>query len=419
MIAVLAGGRVAVDGTLQPADVVIDDGRITAVVAPGAGPSASGTATIVDCHDVVVAPGFIDLQCNGAGGIDLTSMPDGIADVGRALLPFGVTAYLPTLVTSPAHVRARAIAAMTAVRARGWHRRDGATALGLHFEGPAISPDHLGAHPARFVAVPDREEIARWVDSGVVALVTLAPEVDGAMAMTAQLADGGVVVSAGHTAMTPVDFAAARSAGVGCVTHLFNAMRPFSHRDPGPIGSTLADDSVVVGLICDGIHVDPIAVRMAWNALGPHRVSLVSDAVAPLGAPYGTFPLGNGEVVYDETGVRTKAGVLAGSALALDLALRNLIGFTGCSLGEAIATVTSTPAELLGLTDRGRVAVGNRADLTLLDEGGHALGTVIEGSLEWSAPSWAGASSWGASSWVGASSRSRDRTGGQAGGQAQ
>ena len=191
------------------------------------------------------------------------------------------------------------------------------------------------------------------------------------------------MVSAGHTGMSRPDFAAARSAGVTYVTHLFNAMAPFSHRAPGPIGAVLTDPTVTVGIICDGIHVDPVAVDLVWRTLGTRRLSLVSDASPALGAPYGRFQLGGFEVIHDESGVRTADGVLAGSALPLDRAVRNLIDFTGCSLADALATVTSTPADLLGLTDRGRIAVGARADFAVVDLTGHLHRTVIAGETAW------------------------------------
>jgi len=181
--------------------------------------------------------------------------------------------------------------------------------------------------------------------------------------------------------MSPADLAAARSAGLSYATHLFNAMAPFSHRNPGPVGAVLADDDVVAGIICDGIHVDPIAVRMAWHALGPTRMSLVSDASPALGMPYGRMQLAGFEIIHDETGVRTVDGVLAGSALALDQAVRNLIEFTGCTLADALATVTTTPADLLGLTDRGRLGVGMRADLTILDGDANLVATIVAGTL--------------------------------------
>ena len=196
-----------------------------------------------------------------------------------------------------------------------------------------------------------------------------------------RLVAGGITVSVGHTASTPDDIADAKRAGVRYVTHLFNAMTPFNHRAPGPIGAVLADADLVAGLICDGIHVDPVAIAMAWRALGPARISLVSDAVAALGMPYGRLNVAGFEIIHDETGVRTVDGVLAGSALALDQAVRNLIEFTGCDLADALATVTTTPADLLGLTDRGRLAVGMRADLTILDGDANLVATIVAGTL--------------------------------------
>jgi N-acetylglucosamine-6-phosphate deacetylase len=160
-------------------------------------------------------------------------------------------------------------------------------------------------------------------------------------------------------------------------------MSTFGHRSPGPIGAALADESVTVGVICDGVHVDPIAVAMAWRALGPSRMSLVSDASPALGAPFGRFHIGGFEIAHDETGVRTLDGVLAGSALPLDQAVRNLMAFGRCSLADALATVTSTPADLLGLVDRGRLRTGARADLTIVDHTGNLRYTVVGGQTAW------------------------------------
>ena len=382
----MVGGHVVMDGDLRRVDLVLDGDRIGAITDSPDVDSTNlqmSSGDVIDITGAIVAPGFIDLQCNGAGGTDLTAeLADdatAIDRVARILPRFGVTSFLPTVVTSPRRVRSAAIEAMRE-RAAGVI---GARPLGLHFEGPLISRDRLGAHTGRFVARPPADEIAAWIDSGVVSLVTLAPEVDGAPDVIRQLTAAGITVSAGHTAMSPEALAEARAAGLSYVTHLFNAMAPFDHRRPGPIGAVLADGQLTAGLICDGLHVDPVAVRMAWRTLGPHRTSLVSDAAAPLGAPFGTFHLGTFDVVYDETGVRTVDGVLAGSALELDQAVRNLVEFTGCSLVEALATVTTTPADLLGIDDRGRVAVGNHADLTILDRNGRLLATIIAGRLAW------------------------------------
>lgn len=395
-----------VDGALRPADVVVDGGRVAAITdTAGAGDAADAgdeveiaDAAVLDATGAIVAPGFIDLQCNGAGGTDLTAeLADGgsaVDRVARVLPRFGITSFLPTVVTSPRRVRDAAIAALrtrvppaNASGAATSHAMNGdvvgAVPLGLHFEGPMISLDHLGAHTRRFVTRPEPDEITAWIDSGVVSLVTLAPEADGAPEILGRLGDAGITISAGHTATSPEVFAEARAAGLSYVTHLFNAMAPFGHRRPGLVGAVLADDQVTAGLICDGLHVDPLAVRMAWRALGPHRMSLVSDAAAPLGAPFGRFHLGTFDVVYDASGVRTVDGVLAGSALALDQAVRNLVEYTGCSLVEALATVTTTPADLLGLDRRGRVAVGNHADLTILDVDGRLRSTIVGGRLAW------------------------------------
>lgn len=377
------GGRALVDGRLERVDVVTRGDRIAALVDDLASSGVDlATTELVDCTSQIVAPGFIDLQCNGAAGIDLTREPGRVVEVANVLPQFGVTAFLPTVVTSPATTRRSATRSMQALRDIPVASA-GAEPLGLHFEGPMISVDHLGAHTRNDVAAVDVDEIDDWVRSGVVALVTLAPESPGAAEAIGRLAAAGIVVSAGHTAMTPEQFATARAAGLRYVTHLFNAMAPFSHRAPGPIGAVLADDDVTVGVICDGIHVDPTAVRLAWRSLGPARMSLVSDASAALGSPYGTFRLGGIEITHDHTGVRTADGVLAGSDLALDRAVRNLVAYTGCDLAAALATVTSTPADLLGLRDRGRIAVGARADLTVLTEHGDVVATVVGGATAW------------------------------------
>ncbi len=373
-----SGGQALIDGNLVRADVTVDGGRIADVAIDDA---HADDGAVIDCTGLVIAPGFIDLQCNGAVGVDITNEPHRIAEVAAALPRFGVTAFLPTVVTAPATTRAAAIA-------HAWGQNPGvigAASLGLHLEGPMISRDHLGAHVGRFAAEPAAllDEVDSWASSGAVAMVTLAPELPEAIEVIDRLHAAGVVVSAGHTGMTPTDFGAARTAGVSYVTHLFNAMAPFNHRAPGPIGAVLADPDVTVGVICDGIHVDPVAIELAWRSLGPHRMSLVSDASPALGAPYGRFQLGGFEVIHDETGVRTVDGVLAGSALPLDRAVRNLIEFTGCPLVDALATVTTTPADLLGLTDRGRIRVGARADLTIVDHHGNLDRTVVAGQTAW------------------------------------
>ncbi|HEY5876262.1 MAG TPA: N-acetylglucosamine-6-phosphate deacetylase [Ilumatobacteraceae bacterium] len=372
---IVGGGRVLTpDGALDDGSVTIDGRLITSI-------SRRDGTVDVDAGGGWIVPGLIDLQINGAHGIDVTTQPDRIDELGATLVRYGVTAFVPTVITCAEPVRRAALAA--------WAARDPAGApaaavpLGLHIEGPMLSPARKGAHPATLLAAPSADMIDGWSPETGVVLATIAPELPGAIEVITELAVRGVVVSIGHTDGSSADFARARAAGARYVTHLFNAMRPFSHRDPGPIGAALADDDVVVGVICDGLHVDPIAVRFAFRALGAARLNLVTDAVSALGVGAGAGRLASVAVTIGADGVRNADGVLAGSTLSLDRAVRNLIAFTGCEVADAVATVTSTPADLLGLADRGRLVPGRRADITVLDGDLCVIATVVGGEVAW------------------------------------
>jgi N-acetylglucosamine-6-phosphate deacetylase len=336
----------------------VGGGRVT-----GIGPGLDGDE-VLDASGCLVAPGFVDLQCNGAGGIHLTEEPERIAEVAALLPRWGVTSWLPTIVTAPRVARDRALAAILEV-----DLPPGAAApLGLHLEGPFLSPARAGAHPPDLLVAPDAGEAAGWSPARGVALVTLAPELDGALDVTAGLADRGVVVSVGHTAATRAQAAAAVDAGARWVTHLFNAMEGLHHREPGVPGLALTDERLRFGLIADGLHVDPAVVAVAWRS-ARDRLVLVTDAVAALGAP-GHVP---------GSGVRLPDGTLAGSDLSMDAAVRNLRAWTGCSAEEAIGAATSAPAAVLGLSDRGRLAVGSVADAVVLDDHLDVVATVVAG----------------------------------------
>lgn len=370
---VIRGGRVLrPDGVLEPADVTVDAGRI--VAADGA-----RARRVIDAAGMIVAPGFVDLQVNGGWGHDFTTDPASLGAVAAELPATGVTAFLPTIVSSTRDRRAAAIAAV------GGHRpAPGAAAvLGLHFEGPMIAAGRAGAHDHRVIGPVDPDEYRGWGAAGV-RLVTLAPETPGALEAVTRLSSDEVLVSIGHTACSAGEFAAARAAGARAVTHLFNAMAPFGHRSPGPIGATLADPGVVAGLICDNIHVDPVAVAAAWRALGPDRIVLVTDAMAGLGLPVGTVvPLGAHDAFVGAAGVRLADGTLAGSNLTMDAAVRNLVDATGCTAAQALGCASRVPADLLGLHDRGRIEPGARADVVLLDEYLHVRHTLVGGVTAW------------------------------------
>jgi N-acetylglucosamine-6-phosphate deacetylase len=345
-------------------------------VLPVAGESpaaGTGVATSVDATGLLVAPGLVDLQCNGAGGIDLSSEPERLWEVAAFLPRWGVTSWLPTIVTGPPEIRARALAALGAGPPTSIDARRCATPLGLHLEGPFLSSERRGAHRPEFLAAPDPAvvEAEGWSAGNGVAMVTLAPELTGARAVVVELVARGTVVSAGHSSATAAQATAAIDAGVSYVTHLFNGMAPLHHREPGLAGVALTDPRVRVGLIADGVHVHPTAVALAARALGP-RLSLVTDAVAAMGGP--------GDVGAG-TGVRLADGTLAGSTMSLDRAVRNLGTWADLSLAAALAAASATAADVLGLADRGWVAPGAVGDLVLLDRSGEVMVTVIGGRV--------------------------------------
>ena len=375
---VVTGGRVLSGGPVlgeAGADVVCLDGRIATV---SVGPVARGDA-VLDASGLVVAPGLIDLQINGGYGIDLVADPASLWKLGARLPATGVTAFLPTIVSSPLD-RVDAAMEALAVRPEGYR---GAEPLGLHLEGPFLASARRGAHRVEHLQPVTAETMARWSRSTGVALVTLAPELPGALAAVAELRDRGVVVAGGHTEADATVAAAATEAGMTLVTHLFNAMTPMGHRNPNLAGYVLGSDRLAAGLIVDGVHVDPLVVAAAWRALGPDRTVLVTDAVAAMGLAPGNHTLGRTTVHSDGTAVRTLDGTLAGSALTLDQAVQNLRAATGATLAEAVTAAATTPAVVLGDRMRGLIRPGRRADLAVMDGEGGLVATICGGDVEY------------------------------------
>ena len=297
----------------------------------------------------MIVSGLVDLQVNGAVGIDLTAEPHRLWEVAAALPAYGVVAFVPTVITSDPDARAQALATLAGGPPAGWV---GAEPLGLHFEGPMIAPTRKGAHPEHWLRAPSLDLVDGWSREAGVVMATIAPELPGALGVIERLVARGVVVSVGHTAAGAADVAAAVEAGARCVTHLGNAMAPLLPREPGPVGVALGGDDLVAGVIVDGHHLDPHFVRAAWRALGPSRFLSVSDTTAALGLPDGPTRLGDQEVVVADGTVRLHDGTLAGSAESLLGCLRHLVAQTGCSVEDAVATATTTPLALLGLPVR-------------------------------------------------------------------
>lgn len=339
-------GAVLLDdqGPPAPATVTCADGRITAIDRGGT--AGSG----------VVVPGFVDLQVNGFEDVDVSvAATDDWARLDQPLAASGVTAWLPTLVSQPLARYERPLRSIAAaMHRRGPHPR----VLGAHLEGPFLG-ERPGAHRRAHVVPIDPEWLAQL--PGTVRLLTLAPELAGASDAIRRLADRGVLVSLGHSAADLATSVAAIDAGARMVTHLFNGMGVLHHREPGIAGAGLSDDRLAVGLIADLVHVHPAMLRLAFRAKPPGGVVLVTDAIA-----WRSAHLADRQVSVDSGAPRLPDGTLAGSALTMDRAVRNAVEH-GVPVGDALRAASTTPARLLGETHRGRIAVGCRADLVVLD----------------------------------------------------
>jgi N-acetylglucosamine-6-phosphate deacetylase len=360
-------------GTNEATTINIRNGRIASI----GGEPDSETIELVG---TTAAPGLIDLQINGAFGEDFTNDPSSIWRVGSRLLRHGVTAFLPTIITSPPEKVRQGLAVLSTGPPPGYR---GAQVIGLHIEGPMLSPARRGTHTESLLRRPSLDLVEGWSRSAGVVMVTLAPELSGAREVVVHLIAAGIIVAAGHTV---ADFEKSRDAfewGVSHVTHLFNAMEPFGHRDPGPIGAMIVDGRVTAGLIVDGLHSHPAAVAGAWKLFGPSRLALVTDAMAAAGVGDGNYHIGDNPVHVEQGRVINKDGRLAGSTLNMDEAVRNLMDFTGCSLADAVAAASTVPAIISGRADLGRLDPGASADLVFFYEDRQVAATMVGGELMW------------------------------------
>ena len=333
---------------LVPGDVEIAHGVVSAL-ALGTGNGRG-----------IAVPGFVDLQVNGFGGVDLASADrDGYRRAGEALLETGVTAYLATFISAPKEQLVSALRGLPI-------DTGGPRILGAHLEGPFISKARLGIHPPEARRDPDAALLGRLLAAGPVRLMTLAPELDGAAELIDVLLSRGITVSCGHTDATAEQAVDAFDRGARTVTHLFNAMRPFRHRDPGLAGAALSREDVVVQIILDGVHLAEETARVVWQSAAG-RVALVTDSVAGAGLGDGTYTLNGFEIEVGDGIARGPGGVLAGSTLTMIEAVRNLHGL-GVPLEEALAAASAVPARVMGLPTLGRLDVDLPADVVVLDD---------------------------------------------------
>ncbi|MCA9866172.1 MAG: N-acetylglucosamine-6-phosphate deacetylase [Anaerolineae bacterium] len=375
MLAIRHASIITADAVIENGLVLVAGGRIQAI-GDATSPLPPGTAT-QDATGLFLSPGLLDLQVNGGFGLDFTADPATIWDVAAQLPRYGVTGFLPTIITSPPETVRQAQAVLRDGPPAGWV---GARPLGLHLEGPFLNPAKKGAHNPSFLRRPSDHDVADWSPDTFVRLVTLAPELPSALDVIAMLTKQSVVVSAGHSMASLAESAAGFDAGARYATHLFNAMPALHHREPGLAAAALADPRVTVGLIPDGLHVHPTLVKLVWQLLGRDRLNLVTDAMAAMGMDPGEYLLGDFRVQVDVASARLPDGTLAGCILSLDVILRAFRAFTGASLPDTLATVTSTPARLLGLDHTvGHILPGAPADLVLMTADGEVVETWVAG----------------------------------------
>jgi len=364
---VLRGAKVLLNHRFLEKDVAVEDGTIVAI-----GNDLQGDVTNISGY---LVPGFIDEHIHGIFGNDSMRGEEDILGMSERLAMHGVTSFLPTTMTEGVEKTRNAICGI----AKAMKEYSGAQVLGVHMEGPFVSPKALGAQNGDCVLAPTMENYKALVgeNEAIVRLMTLAPEMEGAEEMTKYLVANGVTVSAGHTAATYEQMEDATFWGLSQGTHLFNCMSPLHHRAPGAVGASLTLPAIAPQVISDGVHLHPAAVKLACIA-NPNTI-LITDAMEAADMADGQYHLGGTDVYVANGAARLKEGNLAGSTLTMDRAVRNVMRFAGISLEEAVSMATERVADSLHLEKKGRIRVGNDADLTLLDDELQVKMTMVSG----------------------------------------
>jgi N-acetylglucosamine-6-phosphate deacetylase len=365
-----AGRALTPTAEINDAGILIREDVIEAI-GPRSGMTLPAGAQDVRATDKTAVPGFVDLHIHGAGGHDvMEGSAAALRCVTRKVSEYGTTSIVATTVTASTDETLRAAEGISTYIAHQ-HETDEPRAeiLGIHFEGPFISKQRRGVHPAEWIQLPSAETLSRFIKAaaGNARILTIAPEVLGATPCIDAARAAGLVVSIGHTDATYEQARAAMARGAHSATHVYNAMRPFTHRDPGVIGAVLTSPDINAELIADGVHVEEAAMKLLLMAKGAVHVTLVSDGLSATGMPDGKYTLGGFEVTVSGGVCRNAEGVLAGSTLTLDRALRNIVAL-GTPLSDAVRMLTLNPASLLGIEfKKGSLRTGADADILLID----------------------------------------------------
>ena len=333
--------------------------------------------------DGIVVPGFIDEHIHGAGGADaMDGTVEALQTISEFLAREGTTGFLATTMTQSPENITNALKAVKKVRDKGEYK--GAEVLGVHLEGPFISPKHVGAQPLEYVATPDAELFDKYNEASgnSIKIVTLAPEVEGGLGLVKHLSSIGVVASVGHTGGKYADVVNAVAAGATNVTHTYNAQTGLHHREAGVVGAAMLLDELNCEMICDTIHVSVPAIKLVIINKPHDKYTLITDAMRAKGMPDGKSELGGQDVFVNNGEARLADGTLAGSVLKMNVAVKNLVEKAGVPFTDAIDFATYNPAKNIGvLNERGTIEVGKRADLTVLNSDFEVLYTLVNGKI--------------------------------------
>jgi N-acetylglucosamine-6-phosphate deacetylase len=362
--------------------IAVEEGRIASIASRDAS-SAPPSPAVHDFGSALIGPSFFDVHIHGSAGHDvMEGTEDALAAIGSFLAARGTAQYLATTVTAPLDKTLRSLE-LLAQRIAAAPTPGQAHPIGIHLEGPFLSHARRGVHPPDLLLAPDIPTFDRMFEAsqGHIRLLTLAPELPGAIEFAAHATAKGVRVSIGHSDATAEQTRAALAAGATSATHTYNAMRPLDHREPGILGIVLTTDTLFAELICDGIHNTREMVKLWWRAKGPERAILITDAMSATGMPDGTYQLGGFDVQV-ANGRATAHGSLAGSVLTLDRALSNFVRFTGATVDQGLRLITANPAAMTGFSHRaGSLRVGDPANFVAVDSQGSLVASIVDGVL--------------------------------------
>ena len=368
---------------IEDAALVIEDGKIAAVGRREA-MAISSSARVIEFGHAVLAPGLIDIHIHGAAGHDvMDASAEALAAIERLMVRHGVTSYCPTTMTAPIEQTLRSLDSLGRAVTKAQRHADRAQPLGIHLEGPFLSHARRGVHSPFYLQPATVATFQQMWDAagGQVSVLTIAPELDGALELIAEAARRGVCVSIGHSNADLAQTVAGIRAGVRHATHTFNAMRRLDHRDPGLLGAILTDNALTADIIADGLHVRPEVVDLFLRAKGPDRAVLITDGTSATGMPDGTYHLGLYQVQVRD-GRCESYGKLAGSVLTMDRAVQNVMQFAGISFQDGIRLATLNPARVLGIESRkGSLRVGADADIVVFSPSGKVQHTIVGGSM--------------------------------------